>query len=780
MARSTTFAAVLYIVLSTGAHAQLYDFLEALQPIVKSYPAFGDFPTYDSIFTTKKPKTFNRHPTNQRTEEKKERRKTPAAISTLESYLRDDARKKAKPIEQDIYSTTSKPINKNASHRNDNQPNKSTNVRNSSRNTAREIQSSSKENSRSTSRNNYDAILILDNVSNEKRKHSEDRISFVTRTTKRYETSTTKPSYSQSVENYERQNNNNYNNQSNNNKNQHNNSNNHYSNENIQFPNNEPLNNYNRQTTNNNNRQSNNNQPSNSQYTQSNEFYFQTTNNNRGSNNNGQSNNYNNQGNNNNRPNNYNNQPSRNQNTQSGEYNSQSNNKVSKNNYVVTTQNPFYNRPGVKPAVVDDKRPPITNRPPSRRTTTLRPVHILPKDTRIPPEMITVPGEDTMSEVERLRHIDVSERMCSKYKKLQTKQLQAIPLVPSPEPLEINVTSCAPSKIPLIVGGKVVSIKDFPHMALIGWVKLNYDGYAWRCGGSLISDRFVLTAAHCAYEERDNSIVMGPPRVVQLGSSYLDDPNAVVMKISTVIRHPRYKLPKAYYDIALVKMSDAVTFSEFIRPACLGVPPTPNESFIATGWGRTEFGGDQSRELRSVSLDVWEPEECRRALGKSRKLPNGPSSDSQICAGVREGGKDTCQGDSGGPAQIQDGCIWRVVAVTSVGRSCGAPNTPALYAIAHRAFISSVVYSEQSFSSEFEQIDLNEQGYNPSRSTESFNYQTNNWKSQQRNENVRYHENTRNTGNNQNNYNYNQQSNDYTNNYEAYNQPYYNDAPTWF
>ncbi|KPI99613.1 Serine protease snake [Papilio xuthus] len=733
MARSTIFAAVFYIILSTGAYAQFYDFLEALQPLVKSYPSFGDFPTYDNIFTTKKPKTFNRNPTNQRTEEKKERRKTPAAISTLESYLRDDARKKEK-IGQDV-STTFKPVNKNTNHRNDNQ-NKPTNIRNSSRNTAREIHSSSKENSRSTSRNNNDPLSVHDN-NNEKRKHNDDKISFITRTTKRYETTTKRNS--QSSENYEKQNN--YNIQSNNNKN---NNNNYNSNENIHFPNNEQDN------------RPSNNQPFKS-LTQSNEYVSQSTN--RGSNR------QNNQG---------NNRPYNNQNTQSGEYSTI--NKISKN-YVLTTQNPFYNRPGVRPAVVDDKRPPITNRPPSRRTTTLKPVHVLPKDTRIPPELITVPGEDAMSEAERLRHIDVSERMCSKYKKLYTKQLQAIPLVPSPEPLEINVTSCAPSKIPLIVGGKVVSIKDFPHMALIGWVKLNYDGYAWRCGGSLISDRFVLTAAHCAYEERDNSIVMGPPRAVQLGSSYLDDPNAVVMKISTVIRHPRYKLPKAYYDIALIKMSDAVTFSEFIRPACLGVPPTPNESFIATGWGRTEFGGDLSRELRSVSLDVWEPVDCIRALGKSRKLPNGPSSDSQLCAGVREGGKDTCQGDSGGPAQIQDGCVWRVVAVTSVGRSCGAPNTPALYAIAHRAFISSVVYSEQSLSSEIDQIDLNEQGYHPSRSTETFNYQNNNWKSQQRNENVRNHENTRSVGNN---YNYNQQSNDYTNNYEAYNQPYYNDAPTWF
>ncbi|XP_045525788.1 uncharacterized protein LOC123715045 isoform X1 [Pieris brassicae] len=345
-----------------------------------------------------------------------------------------------------------------------------------------------------------------------------------------------------------------------------------------------------------------------------------------------------------------------------------------------TTQNPFSNRPGVKPAVTNG--PPITNKPPSTAAF-------------VSPELILGPDVTYMSSTERRRHLDLAEKMCDKYKSLDVKQVQAIPLVPSPRPIKVNVSSCLPSKVPLVVGGVIVNIKDFPHMTLLGWPKIHSAEYSWKCGGSLLSDRYVLTAAHCAYQDKDNNVQTGPPHAVQLGSSYLNDAGALVVKVSAAIRHPNYKLPKSYYDIALIKMAKSVSFSEVIRPACLGTPPSPGDHIIASGWGKTEFGGDQSPELRSVSIPVWDIPQCREVLGTSRKIPEGPSRDTQICAGELNGGKDTCQGDSGGPAQIQDGCVWRIVAVTSLGRSCGAPRTPALYAIANPVFISAVVFSEQ-------------------------------------------------------------------------------------
>ncbi|XP_061727045.1 serine protease Hayan-like [Cydia pomonella] len=438
------------------------------------------------------------------------------------------------------------------------------------------------------------------------------------------------------------------------------------------------------------------------------------------------------------------------------------------NNNYYTTENPF--NKGVRPVVTNG--PPITNRPVTKRPNFG--VNPRPKDEDsiafpdddATPEIIIGPDEDYMSNVEKKRYIELAERKCDEYKALGTKAVQAIPLLPRPEPVQINVRKCTPTTVPLVVGGKVVDIQEFPHMALLGWRKIQAAGYAWKCGGSLVSEQFVLTAAHCSFQDRDNTVLNGPPSAVQLGSSYLDDPGALVVKVAAVIRHPKYKLPRSYYDLALVKLVNAVKFSEVVKPACLGTAPAVGTPIIATGWGRTEYGGDQSLELRSVSLPVWDINRCQEVLGTSRKLPQGPSRDSQICAGEERGGKDTCQGDSGGPAQLQEDCIWRVVGVTSLGRSCGAAETPGLYAKIQRAFVASQIFGSQkmrNYTNNNQNYGNNNDNYgnnnansgnNNANSGNNNNYYDNNYRGNNRQESVnneRLNNNRRPQGNSQDN-----------------------------
>ncbi|XP_055543958.1 serine protease snake-like [Wyeomyia smithii] len=102
----------------------------------------------------------------------------------------------------------------------------------------------------------------------------------------------------------------------------------------------------------------------------------------------------------------------------------------------------------------------------------------------------------------------------------------------------------------------------------------------FRCGRSLISERFVLTAAHC-----------GKPKVVMLGEhNTLEPGDEVEFYVETFIKHPKHRLGKSYHDIALVKLSEDIEFSNVIRPACLWTTiPLNLTRAIATGFGDTEY-----------------------------------------------------------------------------------------------------------------------------------------------------------------------------------------------
>ncbi|KFB42150.1 AGAP013221-PA-like protein [Anopheles sinensis] len=244
-----------------------------------------------------------------------------------------------------------------------------------------------------------------------------------------------------------------------------------------------------------------------------------------------------------------------------------------------------------------------------------------------------------------------------------------------PTALYYKVKNCS-NVVDLIAGGVKAVYGEYPHHAILGYPQ-DDGSYNFDCGGSLISDRFILTAAHCFSHAN--------PTLVRLGEYDLteDSINQVDFGIAEIIRHPNYSNIMAYHDIALIRLNETVLFSKFIRPACLWTEPVLNmTSFIATGFGKLEHDAyELSIHMMKVKLDLFPSEECQRIYGGSRKLRRG-MSDGQLCVGSIVGGKDTCQGDSGGPLQIitePRSCIYNIVGVTSTGAACGVANTKAIY-----------------------------------------------------------------------------------------------------
>ncbi|XP_037943720.1 serine protease snake-like [Teleopsis dalmanni] len=236
--------------------------------------------------------------------------------------------------------------------------------------------------------------------------------------------------------------------------------------------------------------------------------------------------------------------------------------------------------------------------------------------------------------------------------------------------------TCVPS-VPMIVGGHLTSTVEYPHMAALGWTQ-NSDDTKWGCGGTLISEFFVLTAAHCI------SSSSKPPDMVRLGAVNLNITSIYQqdIKILLIILHPKYQSSSYYHDIALLKLTKRVKFSKVVRPACLWqLPDIEILSTSATGWGRTEFMGPKSQDLQRVELNIIDQKVCKDIYQTERRLPRG-IVDEQLCAGYLKGGKDTCQGDSGGPLHIEIpefNCVKFVIGITSFGKFCAAPKAPGVY-----------------------------------------------------------------------------------------------------
>ncbi|KRT83559.1 Trypsin [Oryctes borbonicus] len=153
--------------------------------------------------------------------------------------------------------------------------------------------------------------------------------------------------------------------------------------------------------------------------------------------------------------------------------------------------------------------------------------------------------------------------------------------------------------------------------------------------------------------------------------------------IKRFIKHPDYKKPLKYNDIALVELTKNVEFTPFIRPACLNVRSTLEErSLIAVGFGKTAMENEEgSQVLKKVTLDLISHEECGPYFPSRPAMKIGVVS-SMLCAGFLKGGKDTCHGDSGGPIQVileDPYCMYSIVGVTSFGTFCGYENSPAIY-----------------------------------------------------------------------------------------------------
>ncbi|RWS24143.1 Clotting factor B-like protein [Leptotrombidium deliense] len=275
----------------------------------------------------------------------------------------------------------------------------------------------------------------------------------------------------------------------------------------------------------------------------------------------------------------------------------------------------------------------------------------------------------------------------------QTFDESSLHLLPTHLIISPNIRRCGTKlndKLPFyVVGGSEATQEQWPWIVSI-MLKRN-SKLIHLCGGNIISDQFILTAAHCFPKHTETSDYF-----VAYGSSELD--NATVVEIEYFKQHANYSTRFHYNDIALIKLKEAIKFTDKIRPICLPFfgsqlkEPIVGDEVVVAGWGHDKYGGQATRTLREARIQLMAIKQCNESYSKlnTRKIKNG-ITDTFVCAGSEDGSKDSCQGDSGGPLVYQsnvtslfesdsnfDGVYYQV-GVVSFGHQCAVKGYPGVY-----------------------------------------------------------------------------------------------------
>ncbi|XP_022909704.1 CLIP domain-containing serine protease HP8 [Onthophagus taurus] len=259
-----------------------------------------------------------------------------------------------------------------------------------------------------------------------------------------------------------------------------------------------------------------------------------------------------------------------------------------------------------------------------------------------------------------------------------------------------DTSTCGVDNQNRILGGSIADLEEYPWMALIEYKTKSGSGFY--CGGVLINDRYVLTAAHCVKGKdlpstwKLISVRLGefntssPVDCVTTGKHTRCSPEPVDVPVEQQIAHESYD-PQSldqYHDIALLRLASRVSYTDFVRPVCLPTIEThlrssyQDEILDVVGWGKTENRSASDVKLK-LRIRVQSNEQCSPIYRAARIS----ISEGQLCAGGAKG-QDSCRGDSGGPLMggLSNGPVINtyVLGVVSFGPTpCGMEGWPGVY-----------------------------------------------------------------------------------------------------
>ncbi|PZC75017.1 hypothetical protein B5X24_HaOG206842 [Helicoverpa armigera] len=253
--------------------------------------------------------------------------------------------------------------------------------------------------------------------------------------------------------------------------------------------------------------------------------------------------------------------------------------------------------------------------------------------------------------------------------------------------VKLDAVDCGDSAADRIIGGVSAGLGQFPWIARLGY--LEDDEMDWMCGGALVTDRHVVTAAHCV-QKSEYGPVLTKIRVGEHDTRTDPDCELTVCapavqdrSIKNITSHPLFNKPAFHNDMAIIKLEKPVTLNDYVTPICL--PRTPEQLanlrvgdlMTVAGWGKTNMTTEErAKVLQYVGIPIVPPAMCD-SFGKGFKL-----TEAEICAGA-DFNKDACGGDSGGPLMkvfdTPDGPKNYLVGVVSFGPTICGIKKPGVY-----------------------------------------------------------------------------------------------------
>jgi|TARA_A100001391_G_scaffold82297_1_gene53709 secreted trypsin-like serine protease len=254
-----------------------------------------------------------------------------------------------------------------------------------------------------------------------------------------------------------------------------------------------------------------------------------------------------------------------------------------------------------------------------------------------------------------------------------------------PALLSLGTAASAQEASPRIIGGDDASQNEWPWMVQVN-VRFRDTGSGGLCGGILLSQDWVVTAAHCLVSDLGNVVSRNDVEVL-VGSVSLD--GGTSYNIDGFGIPGNYNPDNFNNDIAILRLANAgpalsnwpsIVGSDQLTELELAPFAQRDEALTATGWGvtsRNQVEPQPADRLQEVALDYIQTGSCKNAWG------NGFNTATMVCAAelnpVQGRDQDTCSGDSGGPLFIGDDIDPYVIGLTSFGQPQCADNLPTVY-----------------------------------------------------------------------------------------------------